>query len=129
MASLIVRIVWFIFVGWWLALLWVMIAIVACVTIIGLPLGLWMFSKTWKIASLAEDPTKIIQQVPQQIQQVTVVNNSEKYSAKESPLILLERKYAEGDITREDFLERKKTLDGGDKKRNKSKQRNGDEKK
>ncbi|MBM3282317.1 MAG: hypothetical protein FJY86_03180, partial [Candidatus Diapherotrites archaeon] len=105
MASTIVRIIWFLFIGWWLALVWVFFAFFACLTIIGLPVGLWMFSKTWKIATLAEDPMKIFAGASQQVQQVTVVNNAaSETKSKESPLVSLKRKYADGDITKEEYL-------------------------
>jgi hypothetical protein len=120
MASTIVRIIWFLFIGWWVALfIWVPLALVACITIIGLPVGLWMFGKTWKIATLAEDPMKIFAGASQQVQQVTVVNNaSSDSSRKESPLVSLKRKYADGDITKEEYLERMSVLsdDSLDKK-------------
>ncbi|MDP2666217.1 MAG: SHOCT domain-containing protein [Candidatus Diapherotrites archaeon] len=110
MASTVVRVIWFILIGWWVALLWVILALIACLTIIGLPVGLWMFGKTWKIATLAEDPAKIVAGVTQQIQQVTVVNNTPATTSIESPLIVLKRKYADGEITKEEYEERKEVL-------------------
>jgi hypothetical protein len=109
--NFIIRIIWFLFLGWWLALVWVVFAILACLTIIGLPVGLWMFSKTWAIATLAENPNDLLKNVSQQVsQQVTVINNSSDSSKKESPLVSLKRKYADGEITKEEFLERKSVL-------------------
>jgi len=37
------RTLYFIFVGWWWSLVWTILSYVACLTIIGLPLGLLMF--------------------------------------------------------------------------------------
>lgn len=134
MASTIVRIIWFLFIGWWLALVWVSLALFACITIIGLPVGLWMFSKTWKIASLAEDPMKIFAGATQQVQQVTVVNNASSESkSMESPLVSLKRKYADGDITKEEYLERMEILSEDNnlssvsKKKKKSKKKEKDD--
>ena len=129
MTSTIIRIIWFVFVGWWVSVfIWLPLAFVACITIIGLPVGLWMFGKTWKIATLAEDPGKILAGVSQQVQQVTVVNNIPSESrGKESPLSLLKRKYADGDITKEEYLERKEVLGESAEKVKKNKKKDADE--
>lgn len=112
MASLLVRIIWFLAVGWWLAIVWVSFALLACVTILGLPVGLWMFSKTWKIASLEENPVDIAKGVSQQVTIVT--NNQSSSEKKESPLAALKRKYADGEITKEEYRERVSVLTGSD---------------
>jgi uncharacterized membrane protein YccF (DUF307 family) len=41
--SVIGNVIWFIFCGWWLALLHLATGIVLCITIIGVPLGLGNF--------------------------------------------------------------------------------------
>jgi uncharacterized membrane protein YccF (DUF307 family) len=43
--GLLVRAVWFVFVGWWLTGLMSAIAWMAMVTIIGLPLGIWLINR------------------------------------------------------------------------------------
>lgn len=48
----VIRAIWFLLVGWWLSFLWINIAYLACLTIIGLPLGFWMFDKTPAVVSL-----------------------------------------------------------------------------
>ncbi|WP_435360023.1 YccF domain-containing protein [Haloarchaeobius sp. DFWS5] len=42
--SLLVRAIYFVFVGWWLSLLWANLAWLVSATIIGLPVGIIMFN-------------------------------------------------------------------------------------
>jgi len=41
----IVRVFWFIFIGWWLGFIWFFIALFFCCSVIGIPIGVLMFSK------------------------------------------------------------------------------------
>ena len=50
--SLLVRAVWFLFVGWWLTGLWLSAAWLLNVTIIGIPLGVKMINKVPLVVSL-----------------------------------------------------------------------------
>lgn len=50
--SLLIRGVWFLFVGWWLSGIWTGIAWVVSITIIGLPAAVWMYGKLPFIVSL-----------------------------------------------------------------------------
>ncbi len=50
--SLLVRAVWFLFVGWWLTGLWLSVAWLLNVTIIGIPLGIKMINKVPYVLSL-----------------------------------------------------------------------------
>ena len=50
--NIIIRALWFIFVGIWLSLFWMIIAYTLCLTIIGTPLGFWMFDKAPAILTL-----------------------------------------------------------------------------
>ena len=50
--SLLVRAVYFVVVGWWLSLLWANVAVVLALTIIGLPVALWMFNRLPFVTSL-----------------------------------------------------------------------------
>lgn len=50
--SLLVRSVWFLLLGWWLAALWMGLAYLLCLTIIGMPAGFWMFDRAPAVLSL-----------------------------------------------------------------------------
>lgn len=39
----LLRALWFVFVGWWLAGIFLVLGYLCCLTIIGLPLGFWLF--------------------------------------------------------------------------------------
>ena len=50
--SLVVRAVYFVFVGWWLSLLWAEVAAFLSITIVGLPVAYWMFNRLPFVTSL-----------------------------------------------------------------------------
>lgn len=47
-----VRVMWFLLVGWWASALWMLLAYSACMTILLMPLGFWMFDVTPWVVSL-----------------------------------------------------------------------------
>ncbi|MFB6171655.1 MAG: YccF domain-containing protein [Haloarculaceae archaeon] len=50
--SLVLRAVYFLFVGWWLSFAWANVAAFLAVTIVGLPVALWMFNRLPYVTSL-----------------------------------------------------------------------------
>jgi uncharacterized membrane protein YccF (DUF307 family) len=50
--NLLIRVVYFILFGLWFSGIWAAIAWVLCVTIVGLPFGLWMLNRLPQVATL-----------------------------------------------------------------------------
>ena len=51
-SSLLLRAAYFVLVGWWLSLFWMTVAYAFTVSIIGLPIAIWMFGKLPYVVSL-----------------------------------------------------------------------------
>ena len=49
---LIIRGIWFLAIGWWLSALWMQVAYVACLSVVGIPVGFWMFDRVPMLISL-----------------------------------------------------------------------------
>jgi uncharacterized membrane protein YccF (DUF307 family) len=47
-----IRLLYFVLIGWWLSFLWANAAWIVCATIIGLPLGIWMFNRLPALTTL-----------------------------------------------------------------------------
>jgi uncharacterized membrane protein YccF (DUF307 family) len=58
----LLQLLWFVFVGWWLGLLWVALAWLMCVSIIGLPLGITMLNRVPQIIALRG--RRLVQVIP-----------------------------------------------------------------
>lgn len=52
--SMAVRVVYFVLIGWWLSLVWMLLAWGAAATVIGLPLAFLMFERTGAVLTLSE---------------------------------------------------------------------------
>ncbi|RKS81145.1 uncharacterized membrane protein YccF (DUF307 family) [Haloarcula quadrata] len=50
--SLLIRAVWFVFVGWWASGVWTGVAYALSLTIVGLPLAIWMYNRLPFVVSL-----------------------------------------------------------------------------
>ncbi|HEX3642927.1 MAG TPA: YccF domain-containing protein [Ktedonobacteraceae bacterium] len=51
--SMLVRFIYFCFVGWWIGMLWLGIALGFCCSIIGLPIGLMMLNRLGAVMTLS----------------------------------------------------------------------------
>lgn len=59
-AGLLVRAVYFVLIGLWLSGIWAAIAWLLCVTIIGLPFGLWMLNRLPQVTTLKPQGTALV---------------------------------------------------------------------
>lgn len=50
--SMLVRAVYFVFVGWWAGAIWMSIAYLLCLTVLGIPFGLMMFNRVGGVMTL-----------------------------------------------------------------------------
>lgn len=63
MAALITRVLWFVFIGWWLGLLWFTVNMGLIFTVILAPIGLVGIFKTAEVMTLRSSPTVVVREV------------------------------------------------------------------
>ena len=51
---LLIRLIYFLLIGWWFSLVWSLLAWLLCVSIIGLPFGVWMFNRLPGVTTLMQ---------------------------------------------------------------------------
>ncbi|HNP72129.1 MAG TPA: YccF domain-containing protein [Kouleothrix sp.] len=51
-ASLLVRAIYFVLVGWWFSAIWAVLAWLLCVSVLGLPIGLYMLNRLPQVVTL-----------------------------------------------------------------------------
>lgn len=59
--NLLIRIIWFVLIGWWLSALVISIAWLLNITILGLPLGIWLLNRIPQVATLKLDSPHIVE--------------------------------------------------------------------
>ena len=50
----LIRLIYFLLIGWWFSLLWSLLAWLLCVSIIGLPFGVWMLNRLPEVTTLMQ---------------------------------------------------------------------------
>jgi uncharacterized membrane protein YccF (DUF307 family) len=59
----LVRVAWFLLVGWWLGPLWFILSVILMGSIIFFPIGAYAASKTWTIMTFKSSPTVVVKNV------------------------------------------------------------------
>jgi uncharacterized membrane protein YccF (DUF307 family) len=54
----LIQLLWYLFVGWWLIHIWVAVAWVMLVSIVGIPIGIWMLNRVPLVVAL-RDPREV----------------------------------------------------------------------
>jgi len=64
--GMLLRVVWFLAIGWWLGPLWLGVSIGLMLTIIGFPVGAYTATKTWHVATFKRKPQTVIVEAKEQ---------------------------------------------------------------
>jgi uncharacterized membrane protein YccF (DUF307 family) len=78
-AGLLVRALYFVLIGWWFSAVWAVVAWVLCVTIIGLPLGLYMLNRLPQVVTLKPSRSDLV---------VTPAGQVVRLEARQLPFLL-----------------------------------------
>ena len=57
--SFLVRVLWYVFIGWWLTGISLALGYLAAITIVGLPLAFWIFNRTGTLLTLRPRPVNV----------------------------------------------------------------------
>ena len=57
--SFLVRVLWYLFIGWWLTGISLALGYLAAITIVGLPLAFWIFDRTGTLLTLRPRPVTV----------------------------------------------------------------------
>src|SRR5688500_19998521 len=57
--NLLIRIIWFVFVGWWLSQIVILVGWLLNITVIGIPAGLWLLNRVPQAATLKMSPVEV----------------------------------------------------------------------
>lgn len=71
-ANLLLRIVWFVLIGWWLSFFVVSLAVIANLTIVGIPLGIWLINRIPQAATLKFDRSHVAASTVDAVTTVTI---------------------------------------------------------
>ena len=58
--GLLIRALYFVLFGWWFSALWAVVAWVLCITVIGLPLGLYMLNRLPQVVTLKPSRSNLV---------------------------------------------------------------------
>ncbi|MBC5793268.1 MAG: SHOCT domain-containing protein [Nanohaloarchaea archaeon] len=115
----VVRLIWFLFIGWWLGIIWFSLSLALMLTILFLPVGAWAMTKTWKVMTLAgssgprDAVTDVSVDVENKMKQQVSDNEESQHKDGEDEFDKLEKLKDlkdEGVITEEEFEEKKDDL-------------------
>lgn len=56
----LIRILWFVTVGWFLGLLWFSLSVLLMLSLVFFPIGAYAATKTWTVMTLKESPQKVV---------------------------------------------------------------------
>jgi uncharacterized membrane protein YccF (DUF307 family) len=58
--SAIVRVLWFLVIGWWLGPLWFVLSMALMLSVIFFPIGAYTATKTWHVMTFKTSPSTVI---------------------------------------------------------------------
>jgi len=80
--SFLIRAIWFLFIGLWIGQAWLVAAWLLNLTLIGLPLGMWMLNRMPQVMTLRPSP-------PQPVQQQSLAQSSATFAVRAVYFVLI----------------------------------------